>query len=342
MDSKIINRILSGWLRSDSTQPSFIQKRHSNTEIKELQIMDGTVELRNKNRGLSDGFQTDRLRWASKNSLVKVKYRGWVYGGYQILLADERYITCTYEFIHELLNTRNHNEELTVRFKATMMAEFTELCWPRFKELHKEGNKDGMSTKEFLATVANKIVPSNVCPLPANKKTGIVGNCYEKVCKIHQDLMDVYNVWVQDEGIQSLYKLAEDVPSATGVSYLRSREDLPAPQSALSIVKSIHQIRSAKALGKKALQQGSSKGNILMDASASSASLSVNQFSDLDAPELCEHEEDPELREPVHDIVCLDSSFVPADFEMLRAHQTFLEIGGMRQALHTYYLKRFV
>ena len=165
--------------------------------------MDGTVELRNKNRGLSDGFQTDRLRWASKNSLVKVKYRGWVNGGYQILLADERYITCTYEFIHELLNTRNHNEELTFRFKATMMAEFTELCWPQFKALHMEGRKEGMSTTEFLINHANKSVPSDVCPLPANKKTGIVGNCYEKVCKIHQDLMDVYNVWVQDESVQS-------------------------------------------------------------------------------------------------------------------------------------------
>ena len=79
-----------------------------------------------------------------------------------------------------------------------------------------------------------------------------------------------------------------------------------------------------------------------MDASASSAPLSVNQFSDLDASELCEHEEDPELSEPVHDIVCLDSPFVPADFEMLRAHQTFLEIGGMRQALLNFYLTRFV
>jgi hypothetical protein len=309
--------------------------------------MDGTVELRNKNRGLSDVFQTDRLRWANKDSLVKVKYIKWVNGGYQILLADERYITCTYEFLHELLNTRNHNKELTTLFKATMMAEFTELCWPQFKALHMEGRKEGMSTVDFLMNHANKSVPSDLCPLPANKKTGIVGDCYLKVCKIHQDLIDVYNCWVKDEGIQSLYKLDTVVEPAAGLIYLRNREDLPAPKSVLSIVKSIHInniIRKSAKAGKEQLtveQGSSSEGNILIDASASSAPLSANQLSGLDAPELSEHKEDPELREheedpEVHDIVCLDSPFVFADFEMLRAHQTILEIGGMRQARFTY------
>ena len=302
--------------------------------------MDETVELRELNRELCDTFQTDRLRW-SKTSLVRGKYIGWVNGGYQFLLADERYITVSYEFLHELLNSRNHNKILTPEFKSIMMAEFTELCWPEFKELHKEGNKDGMSTKIFLVTIANKSVPTDLCPLPANRKTGLVGDCYHKVCKIHQDLMDVYNYWVQDEGVQNLYKLNETVPSATGVSYLRGRQDLPAPQSALSIVKSLHlnnQMRKSAKAEKEALETS----NILIGVSASSAPSSVpfpaNQLSGLDVTNL--PEQDPELREP--DIVCLDSPFSSSDLEMLRAHQTILAIGDMRQALHTYYLTAIV
>jgi hypothetical protein len=255
---------------------------------------------------------------------VRVKYIRWVNGGYQILLADERYITCTYEFLHELLNSRNHNNELTPEFKSIMMAEFTELCWPEFKALHKEGNKEGMSARVFLLNLAIKSVPSDVCPLHANKKTGIVGDCYRKVSKIHQDFMDVYKCLVQDKGVQLLYKFSEDVALTTGVSYLRSRQDLPVPQSALSIAKSIYldkKRRNSARVTKE--EQGSSEGNIVTDEITSSATSSAIELT---APD------DLELREPVHDIVCLDSPLMDSDFKKLLDHQKSLEIGGMRQA----------
>ena len=282
------------------------------------QTIDMAVELRTRNS--YDSFETGRLRWA-KDSVVRVKYIRWVNGGYQILLADERYINCTYEFLHELLNSRNNNEELTNDFKCIMMAEFTELCWPEFKDQHKEGN--GVTTKDFLMNLANKSVPTEVCPLPVNKKTGVVGDCYRKVCQIHQDLMDVYNSWVQDKGIQSLYNFVDDVPSATGVLYLRSRKDLPSPQSVASITESLstkRNIRRGKA--KQATEQGSSEGNML-----TSSAMSPSEHK---APELIEPEQ-------VINIECLAPPFSSSDLEMLRAHQTNLEIGGMRQASITYY-----